>query len=63
MKPNARPEPLGMAGATQERTLFPVGSRPLFGPLLVLGSLRTAFSAPLLVPPPTVALSRSLEAG
>lgn len=52
-----------MAGATQERTLCPVGSRPLFGLSLVLGSLRTAFPAPLLVPPPTVVLSRSLEVG
>ena len=30
-KPNARPELRGMAGATQERTLFPVSSRPWFG--------------------------------
>ena len=29
--PNAGPEPLGIAGATKERTLFPVGSRPMLG--------------------------------
>jgi hypothetical protein len=30
-KPNASLQPLGMAGATQERTLFPVGCTPWFG--------------------------------
>jgi hypothetical protein len=39
---NARPELLGAAGATQERTLFPVSSRPLFGPQLRLALARRA---------------------
>jgi hypothetical protein len=30
---NAGRQPLGIAGATQERTLFPVGWTPLLGPL------------------------------
>src|SRR5262247_3684273 len=30
-QPNARRQPLGRAGATQERTLFPVGWTPLLG--------------------------------
>jgi hypothetical protein len=42
--PNARPELLGAAGATQERTLFPVSSRPLFGLGYASGTVR-AFSA------------------
>ena len=32
MKPNAAPQPLPEAGATQERTLEAVGCRRLFGP-------------------------------
>ena len=35
LKPNAGPEPLPEAGATQERTLEAVGSRPWFGSGLV----------------------------
>ena len=29
--PNARFQPLGMAGAKHEQRLFPVGCKPLFG--------------------------------
>ena len=32
-QPNAMSELLGAAGATQERTLFPVSSTQLFGPV------------------------------
>ena len=41
---NARPELLGAAGARHERTLFPVSSRPLFGPGYASGTVRV-FSA------------------
>jgi hypothetical protein len=49
-KPNAPGELLPEAGATQERTLFPVSSRPLFGSATACSTLPTLVLQNLGVP-------------
>ena len=48
--PNARRQPLGRAGATKERTLFPVGWTPLLGSVSAPGGLEKWFLTPFLLP-------------